>query len=137
MCIRDRAVAALLQAVVAWLWDLRKRNMTFRLYRRDLIEENKWRALRDGLDGKLIDFGKEEEVSTRQLVRELLLLVDEQIDELGSRDEIEVIYRILENGTSADRQLRVYQEHGGDANQEEALIAVVDHLVKETAEGIL
>lgn len=48
-----------------------------------------------------------------------------------------MIYRILENGTSADRQLRVYQEHGGDANQEEALIAVVDHLVKETAEGIL
>ena len=131
------AVAALLQAVVAWLWDLRKRNMTFRLYRRDLIEENKWRALRDGLDGKLIDFGKEEEVSTRQLVRELLLLVDEQVEELGSRDEIEVIYRILENGTSADRQLRVYQEHGGDANQQEALIAVVDHLVKETAEGIL
>ena len=111
--------------------------MTFRLYRRDLIEENKWRALRDGLDGKLIDFGKEEEVPTRQLVRELLLLVDEQVEELGSRDEIEVIYRILENGTSADRQLRVYQEHGGDANQQEALIAVVDHLVKETAEGIL
>jgi carboxylate-amine ligase len=130
------AVAALLQAIVAWMWDLRKHNMTFRTYRRDLIAENKWRALRDGLDGQMIDFGKEEEAPTRQLVRELLLLVDEQIDELGSRDEVEVIYRILENGTSADRQVRVYQAHGGDANREEALRAVVDHLVRETAEGI-
>ena len=130
------AVAALLQAIVAWMWNLRKRNMTFRTYRRDLVAENKWRALRDGLDGKMIDFGKEAEVATRQLVRELLLLVDEQIDELGSRDEVEVIYRILEEGTSADRQVRVYQQHGGDANREEALRAVVDHLVRETAEGI-
>jgi carboxylate-amine ligase len=130
------AVAALLQAIVAWMWDLRRRNMTFRTYRRDLIEENKLRALRDGLDGQMIDFGKEEEVATRQLVRELLTLVDEQIDALGSRDEVEVIYRILEAGTSADRQVRVYQAHGGDANREEALRAVVDHLVRETAEGI-
>jgi carboxylate-amine ligase len=131
------AIAALLQAIVAWHWELRKRNMTFRLYRRDLIEENKWRALRDGLDGKLIDFGKEEEVPVRQLIRELLLLVDDQVEELGSREEIEVIYRILENGTSADRQLRVYRQHGGDANRQEALRAVVDHLVKETIEGIV
>lgn len=130
------AVAALLQAIVAWMWDLRKRNMTFRTYRRDLIAENKWRALRDGLDGKMIDFGKGEEVATRELVRELLLLVDEQIEQLGSRNEVEVIYRILEEGTSADRQVRVYQEHGGDANSREALRAVVDHLVRETAEGI-
>lgn len=130
------AVAALLQAIVAWMWDLRKRNMTFRTYRRDLIAENKWRALRDGLDGKMIDFGKGEEVATRELVRELLLLVDEQIEQLGSRNEVEVIYRILEEGTSADRQVRVYHEHGGDANSREALRAVVDHLVRETAEGI-
>lgn len=130
------AVAALLQAIVAWLWELRRRNMTFRSYRRDLVAENKRRALRNGLDGLMIDFGKEAEVPTRQLVRELLLLVDEQIDELGSRDEVEVIYRILEDGTSADRQVKVYQEHGGDANRVEALRAVVDHLVQETAEGI-
>ncbi|MCS6844311.1 MAG: carboxylate-amine ligase [Caldilineales bacterium] len=126
------AVAALMQAIVAWMWDLRKKNMTFRIYRRDFIAENKWRALRYGLDGKLIDFGKEEEVPARQLIRELLWLVDEQIEELGSREEIEVIYRILEYGTSADRQLRVYQQHGGDANREAALRAVVDHLVQET-----
>ena len=125
-------VAALLQAVVAWLWDLRQRNMTFRIYRRDLIAENKWRALRYGLDGMLIDFGKQEEVPVKQLVRELLVLVDEQVERLGSRREIEVIYSILERGTSADRQLRVYQEHGGAANHQEAMQAVVDHLVSET-----
>ena len=130
------AVAALLQAIVAWLWSLRRRNMTFRSYRRDFIEENKQRALRNGLDGLMIDFGKEQEAPTRQLVRELLLLVDEQIDELGSRDEVEVIYRILEEGTSADRQLKVYQQHGGDANRTAALRAVVDHLVRESTEGI-
>lgn len=127
------AVAALLQAIVAWQWDLRRQNLTFRTYRRDLIEENKWRALRYGLDGKMIDFGKEEEVPVRQLVRELLLLVDEQVEELGSREQVEVIYRILEKGTSADRQLRVYQQHGGEANHAEALRAVVDHLVAETS----
>jgi len=126
------AVAALLQAIVAWLWDLRRRNMTFRIYRRDLITENKWRALRYGLDGKMIDFGKQEEVPTKQLVRELLLLVDEQIERLGSRQEVEVIYRILEHGTSAERQLQVYEAHGGDANNAEAMRAVVDHLVAET-----
>jgi carboxylate-amine ligase len=114
------------------MWDLRRRNMTFRMYRRDLLEENKWRALRYGLNGKLIDFGKREEVPAPQLVRELLLLVDDQIERLGSRQEVEVIYRILEHGTSADRQLQVYQEHGGDASQEAAMRAVVDHLVEET-----
>ncbi|MCB0229257.1 MAG: carboxylate-amine ligase, partial [Anaerolineae bacterium] len=126
------AVASLIQAVVAWLCDLRKRNLTFRTYRPDMIYENKWRALRHGLDGRMIDFGKEEEASTKSLVRELLLLVDEQIDELGSREEIEVIYSILEHGTSADRQLRVFHENGGEANKEQALCAVVDHLVRET-----
>lgn len=130
------AVAALIQALVAWLCDLRKRNLTFRTYRPDLIYENKWRALRHGLDGRMIDFGKEEEVPTKSLVRELLLLVDEQIDELDSREEVEVIYSILEHGTSADRQLKVFTEHGGAANKEKALRAVVDHLVRETTEGI-
>jgi len=127
------AVAAVLQALVAWLWELRKRNMTFRIYRRDLITENKWRALRYGIDGKLIDFGKEEEVPVKQLVRELMLLLDEQFEALGSRHEVEVIYRILERGTSADRQLQVYEAQGGHANEEEALRAVVDHLIEETA----
>ncbi|MEZ4714509.1 MAG: carboxylate-amine ligase [Caldilineaceae bacterium] len=100
------AIAALFQAIVLWLWKLRQRNITFRVYRRELIEENRWRAARYGLDGKMIDFGKGAEVSTRQLIRELLELVGEEIDELGSRAYIAPIEAMLLHGTSADRQLR-------------------------------
>ena len=72
----------------------------------------------------------------RQLAEELLLFVDDVVDELGSRKEVEYVKTILDSGTSADRQLAVYQAHGGDANNEEALQAVVDHLVQETKEGL-
>ena len=123
------AIAALFQAMVAWLWELRRRNITFRIYRRDFIEENKRRAVQHGIDGKLIDFGKNVEVPTRQLVREILRLVDEQVEELGSREAIEPIYRILEHGTSADRQLRVFEKTHD-------IRAVVDHLIMETKMGI-
>ncbi len=125
------AIAALLQAIVAWLWDLRQKNMTFRMYRRGLIEENRWRAIRWGLDGKMIDWGKEEEVLTRWLVRELLRLVDPYVEQLGSREYIETIYTILEHGASADRQLRVYQETGDNMK------AVVDYLIEETMKGVI
>ncbi len=125
------AIAALIQAIVAKLYKLYRQNLGFRLYRRALIEENKWRAARYGLDGKMIDFGKREEVPTRALIKELLEFVDDVVDELGSRDEINYIYTILDNGTSADRQLRVYRESGGD------LQAVVDLLKKETLEGVM
>ena len=123
-------IAALFQAITAKLYKLYRQNMGFRLYRRALIEENKWRAARYGLDGKLIDFGKREEVETKALIRELLEFVDDVVDELGSRDEINYVHEILETGTSADRQLRVYQETGD-------LRAVVDMLMKETIEGVL
>jgi len=124
------AIAALIQAITAKLYKLYRQNLGFRLYRRALIEENKWRAARYGLDGKLIDFGKKEEAPTRDLIRELLEFVDDVVDELDSRREIEYIHRILEEGTSADRQLRVYQETGD-------LRAVVDLLIKETLEGAI
>ncbi|NDD62659.1 MAG: carboxylate-amine ligase [Acidobacteria bacterium] len=123
------AIAALIQAITAKLYRLYRQNLGFRLYRRALIEENKWRAARYGLDGKLIDFGKKEEVPTRDLIRELLEFVDDVVDELDSRREIEYIYRILDEGTSADRQLRAYQETGD-------LQAVVDLLIRETMEGV-
>jgi carboxylate-amine ligase len=103
--------------------------MGFRLYRRALIEENKWRAARYGLDGKLIDFGKRQEVETRGLIGELLEFVDDVVDDLGSREEINYINQILQTGTSADRQLRVYKETGD-------LRSVVDHLIKETLENV-
>jgi carboxylate-amine ligase len=123
-------VAAVLQAIVAKLWKLRCDNMTFRLYPQSLLEENKWRAVRYGLDGKLIDLGQEQELPARRLVRELLeWFVDDVVDELGSRGEVEYAFRILEQGTSADRQLARFQRTGD-------LKAVVDALVAETKEGV-
>jgi carboxylate-amine ligase len=124
------AIAALFQAITAKLYRLYRQNLGFRLYRRALIEENKWRAARYGLDGKLIDFGKREEVDTRTLILELLEFVDDVVDELGSREEINYVHKILENGTSADRQRRVYEQTGD-------LRAVVDMLMKETIEGVI
>ncbi len=123
------ALAALFQAIVAKLYKLYRMNMGFRLYRRALIQENKWRAVRWGLDGKLIDFGKQIEVPVRSLILELLEFVDDVVDELGSRQELEYVHKILEGGTSADRQLKTF-EQTGDLN------AVVDRLIAETMEGI-
>jgi glutamate---cysteine ligase / carboxylate-amine ligase len=124
-------VAAILQAIVAKLWKLRRDNMTFRIYPTALIEENKWRAVRYGLDGRLIDLGKQQELAAAALVRELLeWFVDDVVDELGSRAEVEYAFHILEHGTSADRQLARYHETGD-------LKAVVDSLIAETAEGVI
>jgi glutamate---cysteine ligase / carboxylate-amine ligase len=122
--------AAILQAVVAKLWKLRRDNMTYRIYPSAMIEENKWRAVRFGLDGKLIDFGKEQEQPARELIRELIeWFIDDVVDELGSRREVEYAFKILREGTSADRQLATYDETGD-------LKAVVDRLIGETAEGV-
>lgn len=119
------AIAALIQATIAKLYKLHAANQGFRLYRRALVMENKWRALRYGLDGKLIDFGKEAEVPVRDLIYEYLKFIDDVVDELGSRDEVNYIHRILEHGTGADRQLRVFQETGD-------LTKVVDYMMYET-----
>jgi carboxylate-amine ligase len=94
-----------------------------------LIEENKWRAARYGLDGKMIDFGKGKEVPTRDLIRELLVFVDEVVDVWVPAKRFEHIYTILDRGTSADDQLRVWRETG-DIN------AVVDHLIETTMENV-
>jgi carboxylate-amine ligase len=134
----DEAVclAALFQAIVAKLVKLRQQNMSWRHYRYIHITENKWRAVRYGVRGKMIDFGIEEERPFHFLMGELLEFLDDVLDELGSREEVEYINTILREGTSADRQLRVYLEHGGDENSEEALKAVVDNLVAETKRGL-
>lgn len=124
------AIAALFQAIVAKLNSLIERNLGFRLYRRLLIQENKWRAVRYGLDGMMIDFGKQKEVPTRDLIHELLDFVDDVVDPLGSRKEIEHIYTIMERGTSADEQLEVYHNSNNDLN------AVVDRLIERTIENV-
>jgi carboxylate-amine ligase len=123
------AIAALTQAIIVKLHRLYTGNMSFRLYRRALIEENKWRAARYGIDGKLIDFGKEVEVPMRELAVELLEFVDDVVDELGSRSAVEYVHTILREGTSAERQLRVFEQTGD-------LKAVVRHLVEETRGGV-
>ena len=123
------AIAALIQATVAKLYKLYTANQGFRLYRRALIMENKWRAARYGLDGKLIDFGKQKEVPARDLIHEYLEFIDDVVDELDSREELEYIHKILENGSGADRQLRVFQETGD-------LKKVVDYIIEETEAGL-
>ena len=123
------ALAALIQAVVAKIYKLMKENLSFRNYKRALINENKWRAARYGIEGSLIDFGKQEEVSTKDLIYELLEFVDDVVDELGSRHEIKYIEKILENGTGADRQLKIYESTGDLKN-------VVDYIVSETNHGL-
>lgn len=121
-------IAAILQALVLKLWKMRRNNTTFRLYPAALIDENKWRAVRYGIDGKLIDFGRDQELPARQLIHELVEFVDDSLDELGCRREVEYAYQILEHGTSADRQLRIFQETG-------SLEAIVDYLKVETMKG--
>ena len=123
------AIAAMIQATVAKLYKLHAQNLGFRKYSRALIMENKWRASRYGLDGSLIDFGRETEVPTRDLIQEYLLFVDDVVDELDCRDEIGYVQQMLQNGSGADRQLRVFEETGD-------LKKVVDYTVAETKAGL-
>jgi len=124
------ALAALIQATVAKLYKLYAANQSFRIYRRSLLMENKWRAARYGINGKLIDFGKQTEVPFRDLMHEYLAFVDDVVDELECREEINYVHKILEMGTGADRQLRVFEQSGGN------LQAVVDYMIEETQHGL-
>ncbi|MCF0052012.1 carboxylate-amine ligase [Dyadobacter chenwenxiniae] len=122
-------LAAIMQALVAKIHKLHRMNLTFRPYHRMLINENKWRAARYGIQGKLIDFGKQEEVEYNVLVVELLEFIDDVVDELGSRKEIDYIHQIMAMGTGADRQLAVFESTG-------SMNAVVDYIVSETKIGL-
>jgi len=123
------AIAALCQVIIAKLYRLHEQNLSFRHYNRALIMENKWRAARYGLGGKMIDFGKQTEVPVRDLIHESLEFVSDATDELDSADEIAYVSRILEEGSGADRQLRVFAETG-DLNR------VVDYIIEQTEVGI-
>ena len=115
------AIAALFQAICAKLYKLRSQNLNFMMYERILINENKWRAGRYGIDGTMIDFGKQTEVNTRVLIYELLEFVDDVVDQLGSRNAISYVHKMLEQGTGADRQLAVF-------NKDKNLVDVVDYI---------
>lgn len=123
------AFAAIFQALCAKLYKLRTQNMSFINYGRMLINENKWRAARYGIDGKMIDFGKETEVNTRTLILELLDFVDDVVDDLGCREDLQYVHKILEHGTGADRQIEVYNRTG---NMQD----VVDFITSQTLTGI-
>jgi carboxylate-amine ligase len=123
------AIAALIQALISKLHKLLRQNVTFRIYRRRLLDENRWRASRYGIDGKLIDFGREKETETRNLIHEFIEFVADEVAELGSRREMNHIERILHEGTGADRQLAVWE-------RTHDIKAVVDHIVAETYQGL-
>jgi carboxylate-amine ligase len=123
------AIAALIQAVIAKLFKLLRQNITFRIYRRRLLDENRWRAARYGINGKLIDFGKETEVEERSLLNELLEFVASEVNEFGTQREMAHIERIMREGTGADRQLAVWE-------RTQDMKTVVDHIVSETYEGL-
>jgi len=123
------ALAAMMQAIILKLYKMLRQNTSFRIYRRRVIDENRWRASRYGLDGKLIDFGRRREVETRSLIQEILEFISTEVDELGSRREIAHIEKILREGTGADRQLMVWE-------RTQDMKAVVDQIVTETYEGL-
>jgi carboxylate-amine ligase len=123
------AIAALCQAIIAKLFYLHAQNLTFRHYGRALIMENKWRAARYGIEGKLIDFGKQTEVPVRDLIREILDFVADAAEELGTTRELGHIETILKEGSAADRALRVFAD-SADLNK------VVDHMIQETEQGV-
>jgi carboxylate-amine ligase len=123
------AITALFQAIVAKLYKLRQKNMSFIVYNRALINENKWRASRYGLEGKLIDFGKQEEVPLQLLIPELLDFIDDVVDDLGCREALAYVPKMLERGTGADRQLKVFEETK-DMNR------VVDYIIQQTRQGL-
>ncbi len=121
-------IAAIVQGIVGKLIMLRQHNMSFRPYRHHLITENKWRAVRYGIEGRLIDFGKQQEIPMRFLATEILEFIDDVVDELKIRSEVEYVHTMMAEGTSADRQLAIYRES-------KDLGAVVDNLVAETKAG--
>jgi glutamate---cysteine ligase / carboxylate-amine ligase len=123
-------LAAAVQAISAKLAWLHRKNLTFNLHRVGMMDENKWRAARYGVKGKLIDWGKKQEVPFMHLAEELIEFCDEVADDLGSRKELEGILRIATTGTSADRQLEEFERSGGD------LKAVVDLILDETMRGV-
>jgi carboxylate-amine ligase len=131
------AIAALYRCILSMLARLRRDNQRWRKYATMLIAENRWRAQRYGIDAGLVDFGKGEIVPYADLLEEIIELVGEDAERLDCVDEVEHARTILERGTSAHRQVALYEDlMAKGAAKEEALKAVVDHLIAETAEGI-
>ena len=131
------AIAALFQCVIRMLYRLRRANQRWRIYDRMLIEENRWRAKRYGIDEGLVDFGKGEVVACADLLDELIELTREDASALDCEAQILHCRSIIGRGTSAHRQLATYQARlKAGSPPDEALRCVVDMLVEETVRGL-
>ena len=127
-------IAATFQCLLRMLYRLRRGNQRWRTYAAVLISENRWRAQRYGMDEGLVDFGKGSVAPFADLAEEIIALVGEDAEELGCTDELLHIRNIVSNGTSADRQLKVFHDAIADGEtRDAALKAVVRHLIAETA----
>jgi glutamate---cysteine ligase / carboxylate-amine ligase len=130
-------IAALYQALLGYLYRLRRNNQKWRTYAPGIIEENVWRAQRYGTTGSLVDFGKGTLMPFPDLVEEMIELVSQDAIEFDVRDEIRHARDILRDGTSAHRQMAAYEKALSDgAEEREALQAVVDELIVDTLFGI-
>ena len=131
------ALAAYLVCTMRMLYRLRTNNQRWRIYTPMLINENRWRAMRYSFDEGLIDLGKGRIVPFEELLNEMLGLVAEDAEALGCAEEVNSLRHILQRGTSAHRQLRKYElERAAGASHDDALKAVVDKLINDTAEGL-
>ncbi len=131
------SIAALFRCLLRMLWRLKRENQRWRLYARMLIDENRWRAQRYGFDQGLVDFGRGAIVPYAELLEEILALVDPDARHFGCLGEVSHAREILSRGTSADRQLTVFdQALSAGATRDEALVAVVDWLIAETTRGV-
>ena len=130
-------VAALTQCILSKLFRLRRANQRWRIYPRILINENRWRAQRYGVDGALVDFGVGALVPFADLVEELIELVREDAEALDCVDAVEHARVIVARGTGADRQRRAYDEaRAAGADHDAALRRVVDHLIEDSMVGL-
>jgi carboxylate-amine ligase len=130
-------VTAVYISLLHMLWRLRTNNLRWRQYAGMLISENIWRAQRYGINGSLMDYGKGELVPYPDLVEELIEVLRPDAEELGCIDDLERARTIVEQGTSADRQIGVYERAiAAGASNQEALRAVVTHLIEDTKHGL-
>lgn len=125
------ALAALCQALIAKLAWLHERHLTIHVLPRYFVEEHKWHASRYGLDARVFDFVQGRRLTMRESITELLDLVDDVLDDLGSRREILYLRTLLSSpsGTGADRQIRLYQQTGKISD-------VITYLMQQTMHGI-
>ncbi len=130
-------IAALYRCELRMLWRLRRGNQRWRQYDRFMISENRWRASRYGIDEGLIDFGKAAIIPFADLLEEILELIREDAEFFGCVAEVEHAREILKRGTSAHKQVAVWEEAKKAGKEDsEALRDVVDMLIEETAHGL-